>query len=83
MTLALRQLSAWYGDAQVVRGATLTVNAGDVVALIGRNGAGKTSLLRAAMGLMPRASGAVELNGASIARLPPYLRARRGLGYVP
>ena len=83
MTLALRELSAWYGDAQVVRGATLTVNAGEVVALIGRNGAGKTSLLRAAMGLMPRASGAVELNGASIARLPPYLRARRGLGYVP
>jgi len=83
MTLALRELSAWYGDAQVVRGATLTVNAGEVVALIGRNGAGKTSLLRAAMGLMPRASGGVELNGASIARLPPYLRARRGMGYVP
>jgi branched-chain amino acid transport system ATP-binding protein len=54
-----------------------------VVALIGRNGAGKTSLLRAIMGLMPRTTGEIEFDDASIARLPAYLRARRGLGYVP
>ena len=76
-------VDAWYGAAQVVRGATLAVDAGEVVALIGRNGAGKTSLLRAIMGLMPRAPATSSSDGASIARLPPYLRARRGLGYVP
>ena len=83
MQLALRSIDAWYGAAQVVYGATLEVGAGEVVALIGRNGAGKTSLLRAAMGLMPRSAGTVELDGVSIERLPPYRRARRGLGYVP
>ena len=81
--LALRAVDAWCGAAQVVYGATLAVEAGEVVALIGRNGAGKTSLLRAIMGLMPRASGAIELAGASIEGLPPHQRARRGLGYVP
>ncbi|HQR20557.1 MAG TPA: ABC transporter ATP-binding protein [Burkholderiaceae bacterium] len=81
--LALRGVSAWYGAAQVVHEATLTVDAGEVVALVGRNGAGKTSLLRAIMGLMPRSSGDIELDGDAIARLPAYLRARRGLGYVP
>ena len=81
--LELRAVDAWYGAAQVVRGATLSVAAGEVVALIGRNGAGKTSLLRAIMGLMPRSAGDVLLDGASIARLAPDARARRGLGYVP
>lgn len=81
--LELRGVNAWYGAAQVVHDASLTVAKGEVVALIGRNGAGKTSLLRATMGLMPRATGEVELAGQSIARLPSFLRARRGLGYVP
>ncbi|HSQ10195.1 MAG TPA: ABC transporter ATP-binding protein [Burkholderiaceae bacterium] len=81
--LELRGVDAWYGAAQVVRGATLSVAAGEVVALIGRNGAGKTSLLRAIMGLMPRSAGDVLLDGTSIARLAPFARARRGLGYVP
>jgi len=81
--LALRGVSAWYGAAQVVHEATLTVDAGEVVALIGRNGAGKTSLLRAVMGLMPRTTGEIVLDGDPIARLPAFVRARRGLGYVP
>jgi branched-chain amino acid transport system ATP-binding protein len=81
--LSLQNLSAWYGAAQVVHAATLEVAPGEVVALIGRNGAGKTSLLRAVMGLMPRASGTVLLTGAPVAHLLPYARARRGLGYVP
>jgi branched-chain amino acid transport system ATP-binding protein len=81
--LALQGVSAWYGAAQVVFDVTLDVAAGEVVALVGRNGAGKTSLLRAATGLMPRATGDVRLDGTSLARLPPYARARRGLGYVP
>jgi branched-chain amino acid transport system ATP-binding protein len=81
--LALRGVNAWYGSAQVVHDATLSVDGGEVVALIGRNGAGKTSLLRAVMGLMPRVTGDIELDGSSIVRLPAYVRARRGLGYVP
>jgi len=66
-----------------VTDATLSVDGGEVVALIGRNGAGKTSLLRAVMGLMPRVTGDIELDGSSIVRLPAFVRARRGLGYVP
>jgi branched-chain amino acid transport system ATP-binding protein len=81
--LALRDVDAWYGAAQVVHSATLSVRAGEVVALIGRNGAGKTSLLRAIMGLMPRSAGSIEFDGAKVSGLAPYLRARRGLGYVP
>ena len=81
--LALRSVDAWYGAAQVVYGVTFDVDAGEVVALVGRNGAGKTSLLRATMGLMPRAAGEIELAGEAVGRLPPYQRARRGLGYVP
>jgi branched-chain amino acid transport system ATP-binding protein len=81
--LELRELSAFYGDAQVLFRVSLSLAGGEVVALIGRNGAGKTSLLRAAMGLMPRTTGAVLLDGADVSRLPPFRRARSGLGYVP
>jgi branched-chain amino acid transport system ATP-binding protein len=83
MRLDLRGVNSWYDAAEVVRDASLTVADGEVVALIGRNGAGKTSLLRAAMGLMPRTTGVVELDGVPITAWPPYRRARSGLGYVP
>ncbi|MEP6607914.1 MAG: ABC transporter ATP-binding protein [Burkholderiaceae bacterium] len=76
-------LCAWYGRAQVLEDVGLTIGAGEVVALIGRNGAGKTSLLRAAMGLMPRSTGRVLLNGVDVSRRAPFTRAQRGLGYVP
>lgn len=81
--LELRGVSAWYGNAQVIADASLSVAAGEVVALIGRNGAGKTSLLRAAIGLMPRCTGSVLLDGIDVSRLPPFRRAKLGLGYVP
>jgi len=80
--LELRQVSAWYGNAQIVHDASFAIDSGEVVALIGRNGAGKTSLLRTAMGLMQRTAGAVLLNGADVSGLPPFRRAQRGLGYV-
>ena len=83
VALEFRGVSAWYGDARIIIDASLSVNAGEVVALIGRNGAGKTSLLRAAIGLMPRCTGRVLLNGSDISALPPFRRAKRGLGYVP
>ena len=81
--LELDRVSGWYGRAQVLTDASFTVAEGEVVALIGRNGAGKTSLLRALMGLMPRSTGRVMLNGTDVARLPPFRRAQQGLGYVP
>lgn len=81
--LALRRVSAFHGDAQVLFDVDLTLAAGEVVALVGRNGAGKTSLLRATMGLGARTSGQVVLDGQDISALPPHARARRGLGYVP
>ena len=83
VALEFRGVSAWYGDARISIDASLSENAGEVVALIGRNGAGKTSLLRAAIGLMPRCTGSVLLNGSDISALPPFRRAKRGLGYVP
>lgn len=83
VALELVSVSAWYGNARVITDASLAVARGEVVALIGRNGAGKTSLLRAAMGLMPHATGQIVLNGVDMARLPPFRRAQHGLGYVP
>ena len=81
--LELQRISAWYGDARIISDASLSVAAGETVALIGRNGAGKTSLLRAAIGLMPRCTGSVLLGGIDVSRLPPFRRAKLGLGYVP
>ena len=83
LALELRSVSAWYGRAQVLFDVNLSLASGEVVALIGRNGAGKTSLLRAAMGLMPRVSGSVWLDGTDITREPAFRRAQHGLGYVP
>jgi branched-chain amino acid transport system ATP-binding protein len=81
--LEVRGLSAFYGAAQVVFDANLRLEAGEVVALVGRNGAGKTSLLRAIMGLMDGTRGSVVLAGNDLSRLPSFERARLGLGYVP
>ncbi|MEO8188424.1 MAG: ABC transporter ATP-binding protein [Burkholderiaceae bacterium] len=83
VALGLQRVSAWYGNARVISDASLSVAAGEVVALIGRNGAGKTSLLRAAIGLMPRSEGSVLLDGIDVSQLPPFRRAKLGLGYVP
>jgi branched-chain amino acid transport system ATP-binding protein len=80
--LAVRDLAAWYGPAQALFGLAFTVEAGEVVALVGRNGAGKSTALKAIMGLV-RARGAVELNGVPLEALPTHRRARFGLGYVP
>jgi branched-chain amino acid transport system ATP-binding protein len=76
-------LNAWYGGAQVLFNAQLQVQRGEVVALIGRNGAGKSSILKAIMGLMPRRTGRVVFAGRDISSAEPYQAARLGLGYVP
>ncbi|HEY0419299.1 MAG TPA: ABC transporter ATP-binding protein [Acetobacteraceae bacterium] len=81
--LAVKDLHAFYGRAHILHGVSLEANAGEVVALLGRNGAGKTTAIKSIMGLVPPARGEVSFAGVRIDRLPPYRIARMGLGYVP
>ena len=76
-------LEAGYGDAQVLFGLSLEIGAGEAVTLIGRNGMGKTTTIRAIMGLTPPRGGTVHFEGARIDGLPPHEIARRGIGLVP
>ena len=81
--LEVRGLNAGYGRAQVLFDVDLDVGQGEVVALLGRNGAGKSTTLKAIMGLVPRLSGEIVFDGRPIRNLEPYEIARHGLGYVP
>ena len=81
--LQTERFEAAYGPGPVVRGVTLTVAPGDVVALLGRNGMGKTTLMRGLMGLVPVRRGSVKLSGQDIADAPPEAIAHAGIGYVP
>ncbi|HPU53459.1 MAG TPA: ABC transporter ATP-binding protein [Burkholderiaceae bacterium] len=81
--LEVRGLRAWYGRAQIVFDVDLQVGAGEVVALMGRNGAGKSTTMKAIMGLLDRTEGSVRFEGAEIRGEPPYRISRRGLGWVP
>jgi branched-chain amino acid transport system ATP-binding protein len=81
--LTVARLEAGYGDQQVLFGFDLVVNAGEVVSLLGRNGMGKTTSVRALMGLLPITAGAIEFEGRSIAGAPPFRIAQAGIGLVP
>ncbi|MFZ5780773.1 MAG: ABC transporter ATP-binding protein [Pseudomonadota bacterium] len=81
--LSVKDLHAYYGRAHILHGVSLEMAAGEVVALLGRNGAGKSTVMKAIMGLVPPAGGEVAFDGRRIDRLPPYRIARLGLGYVP
>ena len=81
--LEARGLSTGYGRARVLYEVSFEARAGEVVALLGRNGAGKSTTLKAMMGLVPAWSGEVRFDGHRIDRLEPFEVARRGLGYVP
>ncbi len=81
--LEVQSLEAWYGQAQVLYGVSLAVGAGECVALVGRNGAGKSTTMKAIMGLMARRRGRVVFRGADISALPSYRIGRMGLGWVP
>jgi len=82
-TLEVRGLRAGYGRAQVLFDVDLEVRAGEVVALLGRNGAGKSTTLKAIMGLVRPTAGDVKFDGRDLRALEPYEIARLGLGYVP
>ena len=81
--LSVRDLHAYYGRAHILHGLSLEAGAGEVVALLGRNGAGKSTAMKAIMGLVSPAKGEVSFAGRRIERLPTYRIARLGLGYVP
>src|SRR5206468_1341331 len=81
--LAVENLSAGYGPAQVLFDVSFTVGAGEVVTLLGRNGMGKTTTIRTLMGLLAARGGAVQFGGEALLGRPPYRIAQRGLGLVP
>lgn len=81
--LKVENLSAWYGEAQALRGINVQVEAGQIVTLLGRNGAGKTTVLRSIIGLHRAMQGRVLLGERDITRLAPEDRACAGLGFVP
>lgn len=81
--LELKELKATYGEGTVLHKVSLTARPGSVTCLVGRNGAGKSTTLRAAMGLIATPAGDIFLDGKSIIKCPSYDRAKAGIGYVP
>jgi urea transport system ATP-binding protein len=81
--LTVEKASLHYGAAQALRGVSLTADMGRITCVLGRNGVGKSSLLRAITGQHPLSGGAIRFNGVELDGLAPYNRARQGIGYVP
>ena len=81
--LRIEGLNQFYGGSHTLRDVTLQVAIGEVTTLLGRNGMGKTTLLKCLMGLLPASSGRIVFNDVDLARLKPSQRARAGIGYVP
>jgi branched-chain amino acid transport system ATP-binding protein len=81
--LKISNLEAWYGESHILHGVDLTVHQGEVVTLLGRNGAGRTTTLRAIMGMVGARSGSVLIDGVETVRLAPHRIARIGVGYCP
>lgn len=81
--LTAENLSAWYGAARILYDLNFQVNRGEVVAMMGRNGAGKSTTIKTIMGLMARREGTVRFNGEDISNRKPFEIARRGLGFTP
>jgi branched-chain amino acid transport system ATP-binding protein len=81
--LGVEALSAGYGEARVIQGLSFAVQDGQSLALLGRNGVGKTTLIDSLIGVTTRFGGMIRLAGEDITSLPPHLRARRGIGWTP
>ena len=81
--LSVTDLNQYYGGSHILRDLSFEVPAGKVTALLGRNGVGKTTLLRALMGLVPTATGTMRFGDDDLTQAPPYRRAHSGIGYVP
>ena len=81
--MEVRGLEAWYGESHVLHGVDIDIREGEVVTLLGRNGAGKTSTLRSIMGLVPRRTGSVKYDGKEFVNARPDVIARAGIAYCP
>ena len=81
--LEIRGLQAWYGESHVLHGVDIVVQPGEVVTLLGRNGAGRTTTMRAVMGLTGARKGSVKINGVETVGLPTHRIAHLGVGYCP
>jgi branched-chain amino acid transport system ATP-binding protein len=83
MILEVEELRAAYGRIPILNGVSFAVAAGEFIGILGHNGMGKTTLLRALMGFLPAWGGRIRLDGRDITTAPPHARARAGIGYVP
>jgi branched-chain amino acid transport system ATP-binding protein len=83
MMLALERVNTFYGEAHILFDISLNVRQGESLFMLGRNGVGKTTLIRTITGLTPAASGTIVFKGEEITRMPPYRIAQKGIGYVP
>jgi urea transport system ATP-binding protein len=81
--LNVQNINQYYGGSHILRDVSLTATQGKVTVLLGRNGVGKTTLLKSLMGLVPIRNGSIEFNGKAIQNATPYERARAGIGFVP
>ncbi|MEP6789965.1 MAG: ABC transporter ATP-binding protein [Ramlibacter sp.] len=81
--LRIENLNAWYGESHILHGVELSVNEGEVVCLLGRNGSGRTTTLRAIVGLTGARTGSIKIRGEEAIKLPPHKVARLGVGYCP
>jgi urea transport system ATP-binding protein len=81
--LAINQLEVGYGQSQVIRDLSFSVGNEEILAIMGRNGMGKTTLLKSLMGILPSSSGSIQLGGRELSGLPSYERVRSGLAFVP
>jgi len=81
--LEISNLQAWYGESHILHDVNLSVNQGQVVTLLGRNGAGRTTTLRSIMGLVGARKGAIRINGVDTIAMPTYKIAHQGVGYCP
>src|ERR1700712_1885842 len=83
MLLSCKQINQAYGGSHILRDVGLEAAMGQVTVVLGRNGVGKTTLLKSLMGLVPIRSGTIEFDGQAIQKKTPYERARSGMGFVP
>ena len=81
--LRIAGLNAWYGESHILHGVDLSVSEGEVVTLLGRNGAGRTTTMRAIVGLTGKRTGSIQVAGQETIKLPPHRIARLGVGYCP
>ncbi|MEY3839445.1 MAG: hypothetical protein RIR08_178 [Pseudomonadota bacterium] len=83
LALEIQNLNAWYGESHVLHGINLSVHKGEVVCLLGRNGAGRTTTLRSILGLVGNRTGSIKVNGHEVIGMPTYQVAQLGIGYCP